>query len=122
MVARSRIPFVIILTLSSFAAPSAFGYPGTGCPEDLDGDGSIGLSDLATLMNSFGLSAGDPGFNPDADLDGDGSIGLNDLSILMASFGQTCPCEPEVTVISCSHPGCPVNHVPWIGYPLEACA
>jgi hypothetical protein len=61
------------------------------CPEDLDGDGVVGLSDLATLLAAYGLSAGDPGFLPAADFDHDGHIGLPDLATLLAVYGTTCP-------------------------------
>ena len=60
------------------------------CPGDIDGDGQVGLADLATLLAAFGTSAGQPGFDPAADLDGDGTVGLADLSQLLSAYGSIC--------------------------------
>ena len=58
------------------------------CPGDLDGDGGVGLSDLATLLSNFGTPAG---ANPeDGDLDGDGDVDLSDLANLLSNFGSIC--------------------------------
>lgn len=54
------------------------------CVGDLDADGSVGGSDLATLLGAWG-SAGGP-----ADLDGDGSVGGSDLATLLGAWG-ICP-------------------------------
>ncbi len=56
------------------------------CPEDLDGDGLIGLADLSILLTSFGGS-GDP---DDGDIDRDGDVDLADLSALLTVFGTPC--------------------------------
>ena len=48
---------------------------------DLDGNGSVGGSDLAILLGAWG-SKGGP-----ADLDGDGVVGGSDLAILLGSWG-----------------------------------
>ncbi len=59
------------------------------CDGDLDGDGSIGLADLSTLLQNFGASSGaEP---EDGDLDGDGDVDLADLSALLEVFGTNCP-------------------------------
>lgn len=58
-----------------------------GPPGDVDGDGHVGLQDLALVLSSFGACAGQPGFNPAADIDADGCVGLQDLAILLGSFG-----------------------------------
>lgn len=59
------------------------------CPGDLDGDGDVDITDLATLLAHFGASAGaTPG---DGDLDGDEDVDLSDLSGLLSTFGVTCP-------------------------------
>ena len=54
---------------------------GSDCPADLDGDGSIGALDLASLLAAWGSSGA-------ADLDGDGSVGALDLAALLAAWGQ----------------------------------
>lgn len=51
-------------------------------PADLDGDGTVGPADLATLLGSWGSCEGCP-----ADLDGDGDVGAADLAILLGSWG-----------------------------------
>ncbi len=53
------------------------------CPGDLDGDGDVDQTDLATLLAAFGLNAG-------GDLDGDGDTDQADLAILLANFGRIC--------------------------------
>ncbi|MBI5866621.1 MAG: hypothetical protein HZB38_19310 [Planctomycetes bacterium] len=58
------------------------------CPGDLDGDGSVGLNDLARLLSNFGTSSG--GTSEQGDSDGDGDIDLSDLSALLGAFGTTC--------------------------------
>jgi hypothetical protein len=59
------------------------------CPADLDGDGSIGLQDLAILLSHFGT---DSGANPeDGDLDDDDDVDLQDLASLLSAFGTNCP-------------------------------
>ncbi len=53
------------------------------CPEDLDGDGVVGSSDLAQLIGLW------TSMDPDADLDGSGTVGSGDLAILIGNWG---PC------------------------------
>ncbi len=53
------------------------------CPGDLDDDGAVGASDLATLLSSWGRCAGCP-----ADLDGDGQVGPPDLAALLSTWGD----------------------------------
>jgi hypothetical protein len=52
---------------------------GSTCEPDLDGDGMVGASDLATLLGAWG-SAG-------ADLDGDGVTGASDLARMLGDWG-----------------------------------
>jgi hypothetical protein len=62
---------------------------GAPCPGDVDGDGDVDLSDLATLLANFGVSGG---ATPEqGDLDGDEDVDLSDLAALLANFGATCP-------------------------------
>jgi hypothetical protein len=48
--------------------------------EDLDGDGSVGPTDLAVLLSAWGSKGGD------ADLDGDGSVDATDLARLLSAW------------------------------------
>lgn len=61
---------------------------GQPCNEDLDGDGTIGLQDLAVLLAHFGQSGATPA---DGDIDNDDDVDLQDLGFLLASFGSNCP-------------------------------
>jgi hypothetical protein len=50
---------------------------------DLDGDGDVDLSDLATLLSDFGCTGGTcPG-----DVDGDGDTDMADLAALLGNYG-----------------------------------
>ena len=55
---------------------------GEPCPADLDGNGDVGASDLATLLAAWGTAGGDLG--------GDGFTDAADLAALLASWGA-CP-------------------------------
>ncbi|MEE8156192.1 MAG: M20/M25/M40 family metallo-hydrolase [Phycisphaerales bacterium] len=55
------------------------------CPADLDDNGSVGASDLLTLLASWG-----PCEDCAADFDGNGSVGASDLLTLLANWGP-CP-------------------------------
>lgn len=61
---------------------------GAPCPGDLDGDGSVALSDLSQLLSHFGTSSGASA--SDGDLDGDGDVDLGDLAALLSAFGSSC--------------------------------
>ncbi len=55
------------------------------CPEDLDGSGDVGVTDLIALLAAWGPNPGHP-----ADLDGSGDVGVTDLIALLAAWGP-CP-------------------------------
>ncbi len=61
------------------------------CPGDIDGDNSVGLSDLSTLLENFGTIGGMT--HEDGDLTGDHNVLIDDLSILLTSFGVDCGIE-----------------------------
>lgn len=76
------------LSLSNLALPVAATI--VGCGMDLDGDGLIGLTDLATLLANFGRS--DPNVRPHhGDVNNDGAVDLTDLAVLLTAFGGPCP-------------------------------
>ncbi|MEE9129089.1 MAG: FG-GAP repeat protein [Phycisphaerales bacterium] len=62
----------------------AAGTPGR-CPWDLDDSGSVGASDLLSLLASWGPCKGCP-----ADFDGNGIVGASDLLALLVNWGP-CP-------------------------------
>ena len=57
----------------------------TSCPADFDNDGTVGASDLAQLLGSWGPCPGCA-----ADFDADGDVDAADLAQLLGSWG---PCE-----------------------------
>ncbi|GMU81345.1 MAG: hypothetical protein AMXMBFR47_12160 [Planctomycetota bacterium] len=58
------------------------------CPGDLNGSGTVDLTDLSILLSNFGTSGG--ATLSDGDVSGDGNIDLTDLAMLLARFGSTC--------------------------------
>lgn len=72
------------LSLASAAVPNC-----TPCPADLNGDGNVGLTDLAILLANFGRTAG--ATPAEGDLTGDGAVNLTDLAMLLTQFGNPCP-------------------------------
>jgi 6-phosphogluconolactonase (cycloisomerase 2 family) len=61
------------------------------CIGDVNGDGIVDLSDLATLLSSYGFCEGDSQYVAEADLDDDDCVGLSDLALLLANYGRICP-------------------------------
>jgi plastocyanin len=58
------------------------------CDEDLNSDGRVDLSDLATLLSNFGRTD-NPG-PANGDIDGSGAVDLTDLAMLLSAFGVAC--------------------------------
>ncbi len=58
------------------------------CPWDLDATGSVGVSDLLSLLASWGPCP--PKADCPADFDGNGAVGVSDLLALLANWGP-CP-------------------------------
>lgn len=56
-------------------------------PGDLNADGNVTLSDLATLLSNYGTSSG--ASYEDGDINGDGGVDLSDLATLLAYYGQS---------------------------------
>ncbi len=56
-----------------------------GCPEDLNGDGFVGVGDILVALGEFGCAAGCA-----VDFDGDGSTTVSDILALLSAFGQAC--------------------------------
>ena len=58
------------------------------CPSDLDGDGSVGGSDISLALLAFGACS--TSASCAADLDGDAEVTAADISLLLMDFGD-CP-------------------------------
>jgi hypothetical protein len=61
---------------------------------DLDGDGTVGVSDLMALEAAFGQ----PAAGGVSDLDGNGVVDAMDYLTLKANFGQALPVTPTIPV------------------------
>ena len=57
-----------------------------GCPEDINGNGTVEVSDVLLLLSDFGCTADCTG----ADVDGDGAVSVTDILLLLAAFGDEC--------------------------------
>ena len=64
---------------------SAYLFDASFCPWDLDDNGIVGVSDLLSLLASWGPCKGCP-----ADFDENGNVGVSDLLALLANWGP-CP-------------------------------
>ncbi|MFG0252551.1 MAG: hypothetical protein ACF8NJ_06730 [Phycisphaerales bacterium JB038] len=60
------------------------------CPGDVDGDDTVGQTDLGILLATYELPVDDPLYDPRGDLNCDGSVNQSDLGILLANYGQDC--------------------------------
>ena len=56
-----------------------------GCPEDVDNDGSVTVSDLLAVLSEFGCASGCL-----YDLNMDGIVGVADVLEILAAFGDAC--------------------------------
>lgn len=67
------------------ASPGTIGDPcAVTCPGDLDGDLTVGMGDLSTLLGDWGSADGP------CDLDRDGIVGSGDLAAVLAVWGSSC--------------------------------
>ncbi len=57
-----------------------------GCPEDLNGNGTVEVSDVLLLLSEFGCMSE----CSVADIDGDGAVSVGDILLLLAAFGEEC--------------------------------
>jgi hypothetical protein len=53
---------------------------------DIDLDGAVDISDLATIAFAWNSVPGSPKWNPSLDLNGDGRIGIGDLAIVALNW------------------------------------
>ncbi|HIB00925.1 MAG TPA: hypothetical protein EYO31_03305 [Phycisphaerales bacterium] len=70
----------------------------TSCPADLNGDGSVNVSDVLAMVGVWGTN------DPAADVDGDGTVGVSDLLMIIEAWGP-CPAG-ELTGACCVGTNC----------------
>ena len=56
------------------------------CPEDINGNGTVEVSDVLLLLSDFGCTSDCTG----ADIDSDGAVSVADILLLLAAFGEEC--------------------------------
>ena len=61
------------------------GDPVNDCPPDLDGDGTVTVSDALLLLSDFGCLT-----SCVADLNGDGMVTTSDMLVFLGAFGTVC--------------------------------
>ncbi len=59
------------------------------CPGDVNGDGMVGLADIAIITSNWTFTV--PPAPVAADLDANGSIGLGDIAVVIGNWGAVCP-------------------------------
>ena len=70
------------------------------CREDLDGNGTVGFSDLTILLNAYGDCP--VAQICTADITGNCSVGFQDLTDLLSVYDQDCPTSSPVTPTNAS--------------------
>jgi hypothetical protein len=58
-------------------------------PDDVNGDGEVGMSDIFQVIKAFGSYPGHPRWNPDADINNDGRVDMRDICLVIKNFGKT---------------------------------
>jgi parallel beta-helix repeat protein len=58
-------------------------------PEDIDLDGSVGISDIFAAAQAFGSEPENRRWNSQADINADGYIGIDDIAAIARAFGQS---------------------------------
>ncbi|MBI1302354.1 MAG: SUMF1/EgtB/PvdO family nonheme iron enzyme [Phycisphaera sp.] len=64
------------------------------CDADVDGNGSVGASDLASVLSAWGPCAGCA-----ADVNGSGAVDGADIAVLLSVWGESCNPLPWATVL-----------------------
>lgn len=84
----ARFRTVLSIPAGNADAVVGFAMLAPPCPADLDGDGDVDLSDMATILTNYGIIEG--ATPEDGDLDGDGAVGLTDVGIFLGNYGASC--------------------------------
>lgn len=73
-------------TITASQTISVTNTPPAGCPEDVDGDLFVGVSDVLAALGEFGCTGG-----CSIDFDGDDATTVSDVLTLLSAFGEACP-------------------------------
>ena len=73
----------VLISLITSATATAMPY-GIGCVTDIDTNGTVGVGDVLTIIDSWGTA------NAEADCNGDGIVGVGDLLMLIDEWGVDC--------------------------------
>jgi hypothetical protein len=60
-------------------------------PGDLNGDGTVDLTDFGILQRAWGSSPGMSNWDPRADINGDGVVDLSDFGVMQMNWGTSLP-------------------------------
>ncbi|MCA9262184.1 MAG: hypothetical protein KDA61_23360, partial [Planctomycetales bacterium] len=92
-----QVPAGTIWDLSQIYASGEATLTTIQIPGDVDGDGTVDLSDFSILKTNFGLEGV---ILTDGDLTGDFRIDLEDFSLLKQHFGEAAVPEPSVLALA----------------------
>jgi hypothetical protein len=84
----NREDTLVVLGLASAAKLELVVVVGETCPEDIDGSGDVGFTDLLTVLSTWGPCP--PAAPCEADIDASGDVGFTDLLAVLATWG---PCS-----------------------------
>ncbi|HVZ93962.1 MAG TPA: S8 family serine peptidase [Phycisphaerales bacterium] len=79
---------VITNSCRGLTSPSAHLAVTPACPGDTDGSGTVGLADIASVIQCWNQPAS---CNAAADIDHDNTIGLGDIAVIIQQWGHVCP-------------------------------
>jgi hypothetical protein len=98
---------VVVTLIKGEPEPVECPEGGPGCPQDLTGNGNVGVGDLLNLLAAWGPCPGCP-----QDLTGNGAVGVGDLLNLLAAWGPCPPGDPVFDSPSACVDGQDVNDQP----------
>ena len=67
---------------------------------DVNGDGTVTISDFNVLASAFNMTAGQAGYVDAMDVNGDGAITIADFNALASRFNTTLPAAPATAAVS----------------------
>lgn len=93
-------------------------------PPDINGDGSVAITDIGLVVNAFGTAEGDSDYSARRDLNADGSISIIDIGRVVQFFGGTCDTKEDIPLSDITFASTTYNSpnfVPKSKYTWEVC-